>query len=118
MTDVVKQLGSLPCKQACSALGVQFGESDSIPLPSRQGRCPRGFSRLQIGIFSLIKSKPRGIAYWQIAKFVESHLGAEVTDRAVRGAVHRMPRHAFFLRSRARTLSHSVILYILGGESK
>lgn len=116
MTDVVEQLGSLSCKQACSELGVQVGEGGSIQLPFRQGRCPHGLSRLQIGILSLIKSRPGVIAYWQIAKVLESHLGVEVTDSAVRGAVHRMPRHAFLLRSRARTLSHSGNLYTLRAD--
>lgn len=99
--------GNLSCMQACREVVAQAGGGQSVQVPFRPGRCPLGFSRLQIGILSLVKSNPGVLSYWQIAELIGTAWGQEVTENAVRGAINRMPRHAFLLRSRARTLSHS-----------
>lgn len=108
--------GNLSCMQACREVVAQAGGGQSVQVPFRPGRCPLGFSRLQIGILSLVKSNPGVLSYWQIAELIGTAWGQEVTENAVRGAINRMPRHAFLLRSRARTLSHSGNLYTLSAD--
>jgi hypothetical protein len=106
----------LPCMQPCRKTAVQAGREQTIQVPVRPGRCPFGFSRLQIGILSLVKSNPGVLAYWQFAEILSNAWSLEITESAVRGAINRMPRHAFLLRSRARTLSHSGNLYTLSAD--
>jgi hypothetical protein len=71
---------------------------------------------LQIGILSLVKSNPGVLSYWQFADLIGNVWGQEITENAVRGAINRMPRHAFLLRSRARSLSHSGNLYTFSAD--
>lgn len=114
--DGVEREDNLPCMQPCRITAVQAGKEQAIQVPVRPGRCPLGFSRLQIGILSLVKSNPGVLAYWQFAEILGTAWSLEITESAVRGAISRMPRHAFLLRSRARTLSHSGNLYTLSAD--
>jgi hypothetical protein len=70
-------------------------------LPSRRGRCPRGFSVLQIVVLSVLKAHHQVIAYWQIAQLILSDYGLQTTEGAVRGALERMFRRGFIIRRRA-----------------
>lgn len=72
-------------------------------LPSKNGRCPRGFSGLQIAILGVLKAHQQIIAYWQIAELIVTSYGMAVTEGAVRGALERMYRRGFLIRARAAT---------------
>jgi hypothetical protein len=75
-------------------------ESGMDPL-SRKSRCPQGFSALQITIISVLKGCPTVLAYWLIAQYVTGGYGQHTTEGAVRGAMERLFRRGFLLRSRA-----------------
>ena len=67
----------------------------------RKVRCPLGFSEMQIAILSLLKAQPALIAYWQIAEAIARVYGIGTTEGAVRGALERLGRRGFLVRSRA-----------------
>ena len=46
-----------------------------VDLPARNGRCPRGFSTLQIAILNVLKAHRQIIAYWQIAELITARFG-------------------------------------------
>ena len=71
-----------------------------MELPARNGHCPRGFSTLQIAILSVLKAHRQIIAYWQIAELITARFGMAPTTGAVRGAMERLYRRDFLLRSR------------------
>jgi len=75
-------------------------QSGMVPS-SRKNRCLEGFSPVQISIISLLKGWPNVIAYWQIAERIISAYGLHVTEDVVRGALERLSRRGFLLRSRA-----------------
>lgn len=94
-----------PCSRACMQTGA-----DATALPSTQTtvkpalrkiRCPLGFSEMQIAILSLLKAQPALIAYWQIAEDIARVYGIGATEGAVRGALERLGRRGFLVRSRA-----------------
>ncbi len=94
-----------PCSRACMQTGA-----DATALPSTQTtvkpalrkiRCPLGFSEMQIAILSLLKAQPALIAYWQIAEAIARVYGIGATEGAVRGALERLGRRGFLVRSRA-----------------
>lgn len=64
-------------------------------------QCIQGFSPLQINILSIIKAHQEVLPYWQIAQLAGRHFGGNPTEGAVRGALERMFRRDFLLRSRA-----------------
>jgi hypothetical protein len=70
-------------------------------LPAREGRCPRGFSTLQIAILSVLKSLPECIAYWQIAQLIRGHYGLKTTEGAVRGTLERFGNRNILMAKRA-----------------
>ena len=72
-----------------------------MELPSKEGRCPRGFSNLQIAILGVLKAHQQIIAYWQIAELVATRYGQGATAGAVRGALERLYRRGFIIRARA-----------------
>lgn len=93
-----------PCSRACMQTGA-----DATALPStqttvksavRKTRCPLGFSEMQIAILSLLKAQPALIAYWQIAEAIARVYGIGATEGAVRGALERLGRRGFLIRSR------------------
>lgn len=94
-----------PCSRACMRKPVErealANMKGDMELPSRHGRCPRGFSGLQIAILSMLKAHQQVIAYWQIAELVSEHYLITATEGAVRGALERMYRRGFLLRTRA-----------------
>lgn len=67
----------------------------------RKARCPLGFSVMQIAILSLLKAQPTLIAYWQIAEAITRLYGIAATEGAVRGALERLGKRDFLVRSRA-----------------
>lgn len=94
-----------PCSRACmrkpterSALAYVEGGMD---LPPRNGHCARGFSNLQIAILSVLKAHQQVITYWQIAELVTEHYRITASEGAVRGALERIYRRAFLMRTRA-----------------
>lgn len=71
-------------------------------LPSRNGRCPKGLSLLQIAIISVLKGPASEcIAYWQIAQIIRDHYKIETSEGAVRGALERLKPRKFLLAKRA-----------------
>lgn len=80
---------------------VLANTDSGMELPSRHGRCPRGFSNLQIAVLSVLKAHQQVIAYWQIAELVTEHYRTTATEGAVRGALERMYRRGFLMRTRA-----------------
>lgn len=93
-----------PCTRACTQSATENGMAANtefgVELPARNGRCPRGFSTLQIAILGVLKAHRQTIAYWQIAELVTARFGVETTTGAVRGALERMYRRGFILRNR------------------
>ena len=96
-----------PCSRACMQTGADAGAQPSTETPaksaSRKARCPLGFSEMQIAILSLLKAQPTLIAYWQIAEAVTRLYGIGATEGAVRGALERLGKRGFLVRSRAAT---------------
>ena len=94
-----------PCSRACTRKPVERGAlantEGSMELPSRHGRCPRGFSSLQIAILSVLKANQQIITYWQIAELVTARYQLAASEGAVRGALERMYRRGFLMRTRA-----------------
>lgn len=94
-----------PCSHACMRKPTEHGAlvntEGGTELPSRHGRCPRGFSSLQIAILSVLKAYQQVIAYWQIAELVATRYQISTTEGAVRGALERMYRRGFLMRTRA-----------------
>lgn len=82
--------------------GKERSTEDHDRLPTRNGRCPLGYSRLQIGIISVLKAKSGTLAYWQIAEEVQRKIGLQVTEGAIRGAFERFyKRYDFLIRNRS-----------------
>ena len=94
-----------PCTQACTQSvthsGAYFGMESGTEHPLREKCCPLGFSALQIAVLSILKGCQAVIAYWRIAQHVTGAYGLQVTEGAVRGAMERLFRRGFLLRSRA-----------------
>lgn len=94
-----------PCTRACTQSATKSGMTASVKsgvdLPARNGRCPRGFSTLQIAILNVLKAHRQIIAYWQIAELITARFGMAPTTGAVRGAMERLYRRGFLLHSRA-----------------
>lgn len=94
-----------PCTRACTRSitgnGMAASMNSGMELPTRNGRCPRGFSTLQIAVLSVLKSYSQIIAYWQIAELVAARYGLATTEGAVRGALERMYRRSVLMRTRA-----------------
>ncbi len=89
-----------PCTQACTQEGMVANMASGMVLPVRDGRCPLGFSRLQIAIIAILKAHQQIIAYWQIAHMVSSCYGFTATEGAVRGALERLYRRGGILMRR------------------
>jgi hypothetical protein len=81
--------------------GMEANAQSYMELPSKEGRCPRGFSNLQIAILGVLKAHQQIIAYWQIAELVATRYGQGATAGAVRGALERLYRRGFIIRARA-----------------
>lgn len=81
--------------------GKERSTEDHDRVPTRNGRCPLGYSRLQIGIISVLKANSGTLAYWQIAKEVHNKIGLQVTEGAVRGALERLGKYEFLVRNRS-----------------
>lgn len=98
---------SRPCSRACMQTGADAGVQPSTERPAktvlRKARCPLGFSEMQIAILSLLKAQPPLMAYWQIAEAVTRLYGIGATEGAVRGALERLDKRGFLVRSRAAT---------------
>ncbi|MBD5557633.1 MAG: hypothetical protein HDQ92_03510 [Desulfovibrio sp.] len=96
-----------PCSRACMQTGADAGIQPSTETPaktaSRKARCPLGFSEMQIAILSLLKAQPPLIAYWQIAEAITRLYGLDATEGAVRGALERLGKRGFLVRSRCAT---------------
>lgn len=96
-----------PCSRACMQTGADAAAQPATETPAqtapRKDRCPLGFSEMQIAILSLLKAQPPLIAYWQIAEAVMRLYGIAATEGAVRGALERLGKRGFFVRSRAAT---------------
>lgn len=96
-----------PCSRACMQSGADAGVQPSTETPAktvlRKARCPLGFSEMQIAILSLLKAQPPLMAYWQIADAVTRLYGIGATEGAVRGALERLGKRDFLVRSRAAT---------------
>lgn len=94
-----------PCSRACTLSGMEAGVESGTDTDTRSSvrhaRCPLGFSEMQIAILSVLKARPPIIAYWQIAEKVASGYGLAATEGAVRGALERLYRRGFLIRSRA-----------------
>lgn len=94
-----------PCSRACTQTGMDAASHAGMELPAktavRKIRCPLGFSEMQIAILSLLKAQPALIAYWQIAEAIARVYGIGATEGAVRGALERLGRRGFLVRSRA-----------------
>ena len=94
-----------PCSYACMRKPTEYGAltntEGGMELPSRHGRCPRGFSSLQIAVLSVLKEYQQVITYWQIAELVSARYQISATEGAVRGALERMYRRGFLMRTRA-----------------
>lgn len=93
-----------PCSRACMQTGADAAAQASTETPAktvlRKARCPLGFSERQIAILSLLKAQPLLLAYWQIAEAVTRLYGIGATEGAVRGALERLGRRGFRVRSR------------------
>lgn len=102
--ELCSQPCTYACKQACKDFKMESCTHPNMEqarrLPSREGKCPNGFSILQIAILSVLKSHAEVIAYWQIAELIASHFQCNITEGAVRGALERLYRHGFLLRQR------------------
>lgn len=102
--DECGQPRNQPCTRACTQSATENGTAANVQsgkeLPAKNGRCPRGFSALQIAILSVLKTHRQIIAYWQIAELVTASSGVAATTGAVRGALERMYRRGFILRNR------------------
>ena len=96
-----------PCSRACMQTGADAAAQPSTETPAktalRKARCPLGFSEMQIAILSLLKAQPPLMAYWQIAEAVTRLYGIGATEGAVRGALERLSKRGFLVRSRAAT---------------
>lgn len=96
-----------PCSRACMQTGAdaaaQPSTDTSMKTALRKARCPLGFSEMQIAILSLLKAQPLLMAYWQIAEAVTRLYGIGATEGAVRGALERLGKRGFLVRSRAAT---------------
>ena len=94
-----------PCTRACmrpvTDAGMESGTERSTRSAARQGRCPLGFSDMQIAILSVLKAHPPVIAHWQIAESVTSGYGLAATEGMVRGALERLLPRGFLVRTRA-----------------
>lgn len=105
LTNKCRQSRIEACSHACTHKPVDFsmlgGKENNMDLPSRSGRCPRGFSTLQIAILSVLKARQQIITYWQIAELIMAHYKITTTEGAVRGALERIYRRGFLIRSRA-----------------
>ena len=77
------------------------GMESGMEYASRNNRCPLGFSFVQIAILSVLKDCQAVLAYWRIAQYITGAYGLQVTEGAVRGAMERLFRRGFLLRSRA-----------------
>ena len=95
-----------PCSRACTQTGTDAASHAGMEPPAktavRKARCPLGFSEMQIAILSLLKAQPALIAYWQIAEAIARVYGIGSTEGAVRGALERLGRRGFLVRSRRR----------------
>ncbi len=93
-----------PCSRACMQTGADAASHAGMEPPAktvlRNIRCPLGFSEMQIAILSLLKAQPALIAYWQIAEAIARVYGIGATEGAVRGALERLGRRGFLVRSR------------------
>lgn len=109
-----------PCSRACTRKPVERGAlantEGSMELPSRHGRCPRGFSSLQIAILSVLKANQQIITYWQIAELVTARYQLAASEGAVRGALERMYRRGFLMRTRAAAGSQKGNRYAFTAE--
>lgn len=94
-----------PCSRACTHSGMDADTRTGTGAPTkaalRKARCPLGFSEMQIAILSLLKARPPLIAYWQIAESVTAQFGLEATEGMARGALERLFKRGFLVRSRA-----------------
>lgn len=94
-----------PCTYACTqsamVYGMEANEQPCMELPAKNGRCPRGFSRLQIAILGVLKAHQQIIAYWQIAALITTRYGMNTTVGAVRGALERLYQRGFLIRAKA-----------------
>lgn len=105
ITNKCRQPRIEPCSHTCTHKPADFkmleGRENNMDLPSRSGRCPRGFSTLQIAILSVLKTRWQIITYWQIAELVMTNYKITTTEGAVRGALERIYRRGFLIRNRA-----------------
>lgn len=93
---------TLACTLACMDSGKERSTQGPGLLPTRNGRCPLGYSRLQIGIIFVLKATSGTIAYWQIAEEVNRKIGLQVTEGAIRGAFERLfKKYDFLIRNRS-----------------
>ncbi len=68
---------------------------------NRRTFCPRGYSRLQVAIISVLRSPHEALPYWWIARLITENYSFETTEDAVRGVIKRMGRYNLFVRERA-----------------
>lgn len=99
--DLRTEPRTLACTLACMDSGKERSTEGQGLLPTRNGRCPLGYSRLQIGIISVLKARSGTLAYWQITKEVQNKIGLQVTEGAVRGALERLGKYKFLVRNRS-----------------
>ena len=96
-----------PCSRACMQTGADATAQANTETPAktvlRKACCPLGFSEMQIAILSLLKAQPLLLAYWQIAEAVTRLYGIAATEGAVRGALERLGKRSFLVRSRCAT---------------
>lgn len=100
--DSRSQARSAPCNYACTDSAMQSGMKSAVYIPTKKGKCSKGFSILQINILSVLKGYPDILSYWQIAQIINERFPGNTTEGAVRGALERLYSHDFLIRTRAR----------------
>lgn len=99
--DLRNDRRTVACSLACMDSRTESNMDHNDYLPTRNGRCPRGYSRLQINILSVLKATAGTIAFWQIAESINANFGLNVSEGAVRGALERLSRYPFLIRNRS-----------------